>query len=137
MSFKSHPASQQPLLRTKISVPKIPPEFVHRPRLTERIDRGVLGPLTLFSAPAGFGKTNLLIEWAEHTRLPVAWLTLDSDDNDPNRFLRYFISALQTRQPGLAEETLDFILSTRGGGLAGGLILLRAKRQAVDWNGLN
>ncbi|GAP15715.1 ATP-dependent transcriptional regulator [Longilinea arvoryzae] len=124
MSFKSHSASQQPLLRTKISVPKIPPEFVHRPRLTERIDRGVLGPLTLLSAPAGFGKTNLLIEWAEHTRLPVAWLTLDSDDNDPNRFFRYFISALQTRQPGLGEETLDFILSTRGGGLEVGLTLL-------------
>lgn len=124
MSFTSSAKMRPPLLQTKIAVPQIPPEFVHRRRLTERIDRGVLGPLTLLSAPAGFGKTNLLSEWAGHTRLPVAWLTLDSDDNDLNHFFRYFIGALQSRQPGLAEETLDFILSTRGGGLEVGLTLL-------------
>jgi hypothetical protein len=78
-----------PLLRTKISVPRLPGEFVHRSRLTERIHQGVKGSLTLLAAPAGFGKTNLLIEWAKETTLPVAWLTIDSDDNDLSRFIRY------------------------------------------------
>ena len=102
-----------PLLQTKISIPRIPTEFVHRPRLTERINRGVKGPLTLLAAPAGFGKTNLLIEWAENTSLPVAWLTIDSADNDLNRLFRYIIGALQTLEPNLGEEALDFLQSTQ------------------------
>ena len=113
-----------PLLRTKISIPQLPTEFVNRPRLTERINRGVKGPLTLLSAPAGFGKTNLLIEWAEATDLPVAWLTIDRDDNDLSRFFRYLIGALQTVEPRLGDEALDFIQSTKGGGLEVGLTLL-------------
>ena len=52
--------SRPPLLKTKMSVPLLPTEFVHRHRLTDRISQGVKGPLTLVSAPAGFGKTNLL-----------------------------------------------------------------------------
>lgn len=124
MRPNSPAARKQPLLCTKISAPQIPPEYVRRPRLTERINRGVKGPLTLLSAPAGFGKTNLLIEWIEQAHLPVAWLTIDSADNDLNRFFRYAIGALQTVEPGLAEETLDFILSTRGGGLEVGTTLL-------------
>lgn len=120
---------EQPLLRTKISIPQIPPEFVHRPRLTMLINRGIQGPLTLLAAPAGFGKTHLLIEWTEKARLedthlPVAWLTIDSEDNDLSRFFRYLIGALQTLMPRLGEEALDFIQSTKGGGLEVGLTLL-------------
>ena len=109
-----HPTSNldSPLLRTKITPPRIPPEFVHRPRLTERIDRGVKGPLTLLSAPAGYGKTNLLIEWVDSTQLPVAWLNIDSDDNDRSRFFRYLIAAFQTVEPHLGEEALYFLQST-------------------------
>ncbi len=118
---QAHPT---PLLRTKITVPLIPPEFVHRPRLTEQIDRGVLGPLTLLAAPAGFGKTNLLIEWSKAAAFPVAWLTIDPDDNDLGRFFRYLIGAVQTLQPGLGEDALDFIEATRGSGLEVGLTLL-------------
>ena len=92
------------LLKTKISVPPLPGEFVHRPRLTDRINQGVNGPLTLLAAPAGFGKTNLLIEWTKETSLPVAWLTIDSDDNDLSRFFRYLVGALQTLEAGLGEE---------------------------------
>ena len=92
-----------PLLKTKISVPRLPGEFVHRPRLTDRINQGVKCPLTLLTAPAGFGKTNLLIEWTRKTNLPVAWLTLDNDDNDLSRFIRYVMGALQTIEPGLGE----------------------------------
>ena len=114
----------QPLLHSKISPPQIPGKFVYRPRLTGRIDQGVQGPLTLLAAPAGFGKTHLLIEWAHETRLPIAWLTIDSDDNDLSRFFRYLIGALQAIQPGLGEEALDFIQFTGGSKLEVGLTLL-------------
>jgi LuxR family maltose regulon positive regulatory protein len=52
--------------------------------------------LILVSAPAGFGKTTLLAEWANQAGLPVAWLSLGAGDNDPNRFLAYAIAALNT-----------------------------------------
>src|SRR5271157_992734 len=112
------------LLKTKISVPPLPGEFVHRPRLTDWINQGVNGPLTLLAAPAGFGKTNLLIEWTKETSLPVAWLTIDSDDNDLSRFFLYLVGALQTLEAGLGEEALDLIQSAKGSGLEVGLTLL-------------
>jgi LuxR family maltose regulon positive regulatory protein len=113
-----------PLLRTKISIPRLPGEFVHRPRLTDRINQGVKGPLTLLAAPAGFGKTNLLIEWTKEANLPIAWLTLDNDDNDLSRFVRYVIGALQTVEPGLGEEALDLLQSSQDDGWKIGLTLL-------------
>jgi LuxR family maltose regulon positive regulatory protein len=112
------------LLKTKISIPLLPAEFVHRHRLTERIGQGVNVPLTLISAPAGFGKTNLLIEWAAETKSPVAWLTIDDQDNNPSRFFSYLIGAIQAVNPGLGEEALDFIQSTKSRGLEMGVTLL-------------
>ncbi len=124
MTNESQVLLEQPLLRTKISIPQISPEFVHRTRLTERVNRGVMGPLTLLSAPAGTGKTNLLSEWARQTDLPVAWLTLSPEDNDTNRFFRYVIGALQTVAPGLGEDALDVARSTTGSGIEISLTLL-------------
>jgi LuxR family maltose regulon positive regulatory protein len=68
---------------------------------------GLARPLTLISAPAGFGKTTLLSEWCASeagSAYPLAWLSLDADDNDPSRFLTYVIAALQTvrRETGAA-----------------------------------
>lgn len=116
--------TELPLIRTKISMPRISLEFVHRPRLTELIERGVLGPLTLLAAPAGYGKTNLMIEWATETHLPAAWLNIDNEDNDISRFFRYLLGALQTVEPGLGEDALDFLQSAKGGGVSVGLTLL-------------
>ena len=113
-----------PLLKTKISVPRLPEEFVHRPRLTDRINQGVKCPLTLITAPAGFGKTNLLIEWTRETSLPVAWLTIDNDDNDLSGFIRYVTGALQTIEPGLGEEASDLLQSSQDDGWKTGLTLL-------------
>ncbi len=112
------------LLRTKITIPQIPPGYINRPRLTEQVHRGVEGPLTLLSAPAGFGKTLLLLEWAKEARLPVAWLTLDSDDNDLSRFFRYLIGALKTDETGLGGDAVDFTRPSNYGGLEVGLTLL-------------
>ena len=87
-----------PLLTTKLYIPPVRPNLVSRPRLIERLNAGLHRKLTLISAPAGFGKTTLLSEWAAGCgpRTRVAWLSLDEGDNDPARFLSYLIAALQT-----------------------------------------
>jgi len=51
--------------------------------------------MTLVSAPAGYGKTTLLSEWVQHLGRPVAWLSLDKNDNNLTHFLTYMIAALQ------------------------------------------
>jgi len=92
------------ILVTKLFIPAARPELVHRPRLLERLDGGLHRKLTLVSAPAGFGKTTVVTEWLDRLRGEthqedsiknrIAWLSLDEGDNDPARFLSYFIAAL-------------------------------------------
>ena len=67
-----------------------------RPRLLDRLDAGVQGPLTLVAAPAGAGKSALLSSWIAEDRAPgpVAWLSLDTDDADRRRFWRGVLAAL-------------------------------------------
>jgi LuxR family maltose regulon positive regulatory protein len=96
-----------PLLMTKLYLPPVRPNLVRRPRLTARLAAGLQRPLTLISAPAGFGKTTLLSEWRaaaatdEGLAYPMAWLSLDRGDNDPGLFWAYVLAALRTL-PGLA-----------------------------------
>ena len=54
--------------------------------------------------PGGFGKTALLADWAAATAAPVAWLSLDGGDNDPARFWRHVVAALDRARPGIAER---------------------------------
>ncbi|HEX6304528.1 MAG TPA: hypothetical protein VFZ76_10090 [Anaerolineales bacterium] len=84
------------LLTTKFYLPPARPNLVLRPRLVELLNAGIISQLTLVSAPAGYGKTTLVSEWrvSEAGRnYPIAWLSLDPDDNDPARFLAYEITA--------------------------------------------
>lgn len=85
-----------PLLATKLHVPRPRTHLVPRAHLTERLRQGVELPLTLVSAPAGFGKTTLLAQLLVDSNMPVAWVSLEPEDNDPTRFLSYVIAALQT-----------------------------------------
>ena len=96
-----------PLLTTKLYFPPTRTSLVPRPRLVERIRTGLLGPLTLISAPAGSGKTTVISQWrlGPGAGVPTAWLSIDLADNDLVRFLQYLSSALDHLQPGLAEET--------------------------------
>lgn len=112
------------LLRTKIAVPFIPPECIHRHRLIERIDRGVKGPLTLLVAPAGYGKTILLTDWAKTACFPVCWFRVDPNDNDLNRFFNYLLFSLHSIEPTLGDDALEFLQSGRDTGLESGLTLL-------------
>lgn len=103
-----------PLLETKTYVPRWRKGLVSRPRLVERLDRAGELPLTLVSAPAGFGKTTLLAEWlasSSDSAQPATWLSLDESDNDLALFWSYFIKALQAIRPGLGENTLSLLQS--------------------------
>jgi LuxR family transcriptional regulator, maltose regulon positive regulatory protein len=100
-----------PLLATKLHVPRPRTRLVSRAHLVERLQRGMARQLTLVSAPAGFGKTTLLAQWFAQNGLPVAWLCLEAEDNDPTRFLSYLIAALRTLDAQLGTTALA-LLST-------------------------
>ena len=116
-----------PILATKLYIPRPRPNVVHRPRLIERLNDGLQRTpgVTLISAPAGFGKTTLVSEWVaaltptsgrpspvgRGETVRVAWLSLDEGDNDPARFLAYFVAALQTIAPKIGEGVLAMLQS--------------------------
>jgi LuxR family maltose regulon positive regulatory protein len=94
-----------PLLATKLFIPPVRPGWIKRPALSKRLNR-CLTPghrLGLLSAPAGFGKTSLLADWADQAtasqQASVFWLSLDERDNDPLHFLRYFLTAFTRLDP--------------------------------------
>ncbi len=105
----AHHGARDLLLATKLHLPHPRAQLVPRSHLVERLQKGVAGALTLVSAPAGFGKTTLLAQWRASTRAPVAWLSLEPEDNEPTRFLTYFITALQTLDPHLGARALALL----------------------------
>lgn len=94
------------LLKTKLYAPPVRAEFVSRRRLIDKLNAGLGRKLTLVSAPAGFGKSALLSEWAKQSSRSTAWLSLDTGDNDARRFWTYFIAALQSAQPDVGASML-------------------------------
>ena len=89
------------LLRTKLFIPQTRGNLVPRPRLVELLNTGLDKELTLIAAPAGFGKTTLVVDWLKQIDLPAAWLSLDEADNDLLRFLAYLAAAFQQVDEGI------------------------------------
>ncbi len=82
-------------LVTRLHVPGLRPQLVHRPRLIKQLQQGMQARLILLSAPTGFGKTTLLAQWLAERQIPAAWASLEPADNDPVRFLTVLIATLQ------------------------------------------
>jgi LuxR family maltose regulon positive regulatory protein len=78
-----------------LSRPHVGPSRLFRPRLAELLDAGVRRLVTLVGAGPGWGKTTVVAAWAATRRLPVAWLTLDRYDNDPQVFSAHVLAALR------------------------------------------
>ncbi len=97
-------AERDVLLATKLHVPGPRPGFVARPRLARALGEGLARGLVVVCAPAGFGKTALLADWVRSGDHRVAWLSLDAADNDPVRFWRHVIAALDRARPGIGER---------------------------------
>jgi LuxR family maltose regulon positive regulatory protein len=100
-----------PILATKLYIPPPRRELVLRPRLIERLNESLHRKLTLISAPAGFGKTTLVSEWVAGCKRPTAWVSLDEGDNDPTRFLAYFVAALQSIEASIGKGVLGMLQS--------------------------
>ena len=104
-------AERAVLVATKVHVPAIGGELVHRAALLEVLSAGRRRKLTLLSAPAGWGKTTLLAQWAlgagEDQRF--GWLSLDRSDNDPVWFWMYVVAALQRVSAGVGTRAVELL----------------------------
>lgn len=105
-------AYEIPLLQTKLQVPRTLSGLVERPRIHTRLDGMLQGRLTLVTAPAGFGKTTAVAQWARQSDFPVAWLSLDGSDNDPVRFWIYLAAALRGLQKDIGVELAPMLRSS-------------------------
>ena len=108
-----NPVVPASILATKIFIPPLRRKIVSRPRLVDRMDEALHCKLTLVSASAGFGKTTAVAEWVAGAAHPVSWVSLDTGDNDPIRFLTYLIASLQTIQPGIGSRILGALQASQ------------------------
>jgi LuxR family maltose regulon positive regulatory protein len=114
---REYPGLEQPAGRlafepvaSKLRRPLIRPGTVHRSSLIERLADGGRGPIVSVVAPAGYGKTTLLAQWAERSARSFAWVSVDEADNDPKVFLSYVAEALDAVQP-VGERVFDALAS--------------------------
>jgi LuxR family maltose regulon positive regulatory protein len=100
-------------LSTKLHRPQPRADALQRARLIDRLETGAREgrTLTLISAPAGFGKTTLISVWLQQSQRRVAWLSLDQSDNDPLRFWRYVIAAVQTLETESGSMALAMLVA--------------------------
>ncbi len=93
------------MIVTKIRVPRRREDLLPRRRLLDFIHAQLDRKLVLISAPAGYGKTSLLADFAQDTDLPVCWYTLDAFDRDPRVFLEHLVAAIAVSFPGFGRRT--------------------------------
>ncbi|GCE26821.1 helix-turn-helix transcriptional regulator [Dictyobacter alpinus] len=102
--------SKQLLLATKLTIPhNYASLIIPRTRLYHKLERGIHHPLTLISAPAGFGKTTLLNAWLQAYPTNVAWLSLSKEDDDLTRFWCYCLAAFAQVDSQLVEEAQSLL----------------------------
>jgi LuxR family maltose regulon positive regulatory protein len=97
------------LLATKLGIPRTRPDLLPRTALVDRLEEAAAREFILVSTPAGFGKTTLLASWARNSARPVAWLSLDGDDNDPVRFWRYVVTAIDLAYQGIGDQVRSLL----------------------------
>jgi len=98
------------LVASKLRRPLIRPGTVRRASLIDRLARGDPRPIVSVIAPAGYGKTTLLSQWAERNGQSFAWVSVDEADNDPKVLLSYVAEALDAVEP-IDERVFDALAS--------------------------
>jgi LuxR family maltose regulon positive regulatory protein len=103
--------SAVPALEGRFFRPPLPDGYVRRDRLCARLTSGLSGRLLLVSAPAGFGKSSLAVEFCQNLpeQWQSVWLGLSQRDSDPGRFLERLLAALQQFFPQLGAQALGLL----------------------------
>ena len=109
--IQNSPNAAVPVLEGRFYRPPLPDGHVVRPRLCERLSAGLQGRLLLVSAPAGFGKSSLAVEFCQSLapHWQSLWLGLSSRDSDPGRFLERLLEGLQHYFPDLGSQALGLL----------------------------
>lgn len=93
------------LIRTKIVLPRRPSHLLTRQRLLDIFDEILERRLLVITAPAGYGKTSALVDWAHQTPVPVCWYALDEFDQELQQFITYFIAAIAQQFPTFGQTS--------------------------------
>jgi len=101
------------LIHSKLVVPDLA-ILLHRPRVCKAIEQGLKRKLTLVSAPAGYGKTSALVDFAQYSSIPVCWHTADERDRDLGLFAAYLVGAIDEVFSGFGETTREALTSSAG-----------------------
>ena len=110
-------------LETKLHPPPTRDNWISRDRLVEAMVRATRHPVTLVAAPAGYGKTTLVAQWVKRAdRLPTAWVSLDSGDNDPDRFWTHVAAALERAGCVLPADEPSHVIGADNGPVPGALL---------------
>jgi LuxR family transcriptional regulator, maltose regulon positive regulatory protein len=111
MKLSEHPPSFHGIIATKIRPPQMRTGIVHRQRLFDKINARP-AKLILVAAPAGFGKSTVVLDYLKQNNEVFAWLSLDESDNDLKRFFQYFLSALRIVNPSFGEKIIPALKGT-------------------------
>jgi ATP/maltotriose-dependent transcriptional regulator MalT/DNA-binding SARP family transcriptional activator len=106
--------SEYGIIRTRVTAPRRRGELVTRPRLNKLLSELIEKRLVLVSAPAGYGKTSLLVDFVSECQLPVCWYTIDRLDFDPLQFIAFFAAAIHNRFPKFGQRTIAALSSAQG-----------------------
>ncbi len=104
----------QPIIQTRIIPPRRRNNLVARKRLIQLLDEQLEKRLVLVSAPAGYGKTSLLVDFVHQSRLPVCWYSIDRLDFDPLRFITYLGASIKQKFPDFGKRTEAVLSSDQG-----------------------
>src|SRR3990172_9315849 len=121
-----------PVTRTKVNLPRRRPDLLSRSRLLDLLYELLDYKLIILAAPAGYGKTSLLIDFSHQAELPVCWYALDSYDRDPQRFITHFIAAIAQRFPDFGSRSSSLLESSNQANLDLGALVTTIVNEAYD-----
>ena len=109
--------SDRPIVQTRILPPRRRNDLLTRQRLIDAMFDLIDKKLALLIAPAGYGKTSLLVDFIQEIEFPVCWYSISAHDQDPLRFLAHFIASIQEKFPDFGQSSLTALHNASQGTL--------------------